>query len=250
MSQICRSRCEIALRRHETAGGAGDRLDEARGDVLGAVQIDEPRKVIGEVGAVRALAGRVQVLLQVRVPHVHDAGDARTVLAPVVDDAGQRDAAEVDAVIRALARHEHRPARLSARLVVGERDLHRRVHRFRAGVDEEDVIEVARRELGDARRELEALRMRAQERGDEIEIAELPVHRLGDLLAAVAGGDAEQPRRCVDDLLAAIVPVVHPFGLTTIRGSALKSRFGVNGIHSSSSDSGFCVGWLRSVNSA
>ena len=73
-------------------------------------------------------------------------------LAAVVDDAGQRDAAEVDAVIRALARHEHRAAGLSARLVVGERDLHRRVDRLRAGIDEEDALQVARRQLGDARR--------------------------------------------------------------------------------------------------
>src|SRR6185437_8620965 len=41
-----------------------------------------------------------------------------------------------------------------------------------------------------------------------------------------------------------------PSARTTIRGSALKSRFGVNGIQNSSRDSGFCAAWLRSLNSA
>ncbi len=48
---------EIALRRHQAAGRAGDRLDEAGGDVLGAVQVDEAQQVVGELGAVLALPG-------------------------------------------------------------------------------------------------------------------------------------------------------------------------------------------------
>ena len=59
---------------------------------------------------------------------------------------------------------------------------------FRAGVDEEDAVEIARRQLGDARRELELLRMRAQERRAEVELAQLLADGVGDLLAAVAGG--------------------------------------------------------------
>src|SRR4029434_5415028 len=35
---------------------------------------------------------------------------------------------------------------------------------------------------------------------------------IGDLLAAMAGRDAEEPGRSIDDLVAAIVPEVHPFG--------------------------------------
>src|SRR4029079_12886842 len=99
--------------------------------------------------------------------------------------------------------------RLASRLVVRKRDLHRGVDRLGARVHEKDPVEIAGRELGDARRELEALRVRAQERGDEIELAQLPVYGVGDLLAAVTRRDAEQPRRGVDDLLAAVVPVVH-----------------------------------------
>src|SRR6185437_8511313 len=149
--------------------------------------------------------------VQMCVPHVDDAGDARTVFAPVIDDARQRDTAEVDAVIRTLARNEHRAAALPARLVIGERGLHRRVDRFGAGIDEENVLEIAGRQLGDARGELEALRMPAQERR-EVQFAELPMYRFGDLLAAMARRDAKEARRRVDDLVAAVVVVVHAFG--------------------------------------
>ena len=162
---------QVALGRHEAAGRAGDRLDEARGDVLGAVEVHEAREVFGELDAVRAFAPREEVLLEVRVPHVRDAGQPGSEFAAVVDEARQRDAAEVDAVVGALARDEHVAAALTARLVVGERDLHRGVDRLRAGVGEEDPVEVARRQLGDARRELELLRMPAQERRHEVELA-------------------------------------------------------------------------------
>ena len=134
--------------------------------------------------------------------------------------------------------------------MVGERDLHRRVDRLGAGIDEEDAVEVAGRQLGDARRELELLRMRAQERRAEIELAQLGADRVGDLLAAVAGGDAEQPRRRVDDLVAAVVPQYIPSARTTICGSALKSRFGVNGIQYSSSEMRFDAAWSWIVSSA
>ncbi len=80
---------EIALGRNENAGRSGDRLDEARGDVLRAVEIDEALQVVGEIGAVRALAGRKAVLGQVRVAHVRDARKRRAEAAAVVDQARQ-----------------------------------------------------------------------------------------------------------------------------------------------------------------
>ena len=158
------------------------------------------------------LAGREPVLRQVRVPHVHDAGQRGAEPAPVVDQARQRGAAEVDAVVGALPRHEHRAFALALRAVEGERDLHRRVDRLGAAVDEEDAVEVARRELGDPLRELEGLRMPAQERRDEVELGQLAADGVGDFPATVAGSAAEQSGRGVDDPLAAFVPVVHALG--------------------------------------
>ena len=53
--------------------------------------------------AVRAFAGCEEILGQMRVAHMHDTGHPRSVAPAVVDDAGERDAAEIDAVVRALA---------------------------------------------------------------------------------------------------------------------------------------------------
>jgi hypothetical protein len=164
---------EVALRRHEAAARPGDRLDEAGGDVLGAIEIHEPEEILGELDAMRAFALREVVFLEMRMPHVCDRRQPRPELAAVVDETGQRDAAKADAVVGALARDKHVAPALAAGLVIGKRDLHRRVDRLGAGIDEKDPVEVTWRELRDARRELELLRMRAQERRAEIELLEL-----------------------------------------------------------------------------
>ena len=151
---------QVTLRRHQHAGRAGDRLDEAGSDVLGAVQIDEAhpdRRPARRHALLRQRPNMVFSLLQMRVPHVDHARQGRAEAAPVVYHAGQRDAAEIDTVVGAFARDEHVTAALAARLVVGERDLHRGVDRLRARIDEEDAVKVTRRQLGHARRELERL---------------------------------------------------------------------------------------------
>ena len=78
----------------------------------------------------RPFTARVVVFLDMRVAHVRDAGQRWAEFAPVVHHARERDTAEIDAVVRALPRDEHRPAALSACLVIGERNLHRRVDRL------------------------------------------------------------------------------------------------------------------------
>ena len=83
----------------------------------------------------------------------------RAELLAVADDAADRDAAEADAVIAALAADEARARALALRAVIGERDLERGVDRLRARVAEEHVVEVARRERGEPLGELEGLRM-------------------------------------------------------------------------------------------
>jgi hypothetical protein len=96
--------------------------------------------------------------------------------------------------------------------VVHQRDLHRGVHRLAARVDEEDAVQALRACTRDALRQLERLGMRAQERRGEVQRLQLLVHRLGDLLSAVAGGHAEQPRRRVDDLAPVGRVEVHALG--------------------------------------
>src|SRR5690606_27270057 len=65
-----------------------------------------------------------------------------------------------------------------------------------------------RRELRDAARQLERGRVAGLEMRSVIHLEELAVNRVGDLLATVAGGDVEQSRRAVDQLLALVVPVI------------------------------------------
>src|SRR5205807_3586424 len=145
---------QIALRRHQAAGRSGDRLDETGRDVLGAVKVDEAQQVFGQLDALAAFAGDEEILLDVRVAHMRDARQRRTESASIVDHAGQRNAAEIDTVVRTLAGDEHVAPALPARLMIGERDFHRRVDRLGTGIDEKNPVQVARRELGDASGEL------------------------------------------------------------------------------------------------
>ena len=81
-----------------------------------------------------------------------DAGQQRAELLAVGDDAADRDAAEADAVIAALAADQPHARGVAAHIVIGERDLERGVDRLRAGIAEEHVVEIAGRQRGDAAR--------------------------------------------------------------------------------------------------
>ena len=94
-----------------------------------------PLRLAAGEGVVRRVVGVRQV--------IHAGQQAAEDLA-VGDDAADRDAAEADAVIAALAADQPRARALAASAVVGERDLQRGIDRLGAGVGEEDVVEVAR----------------------------------------------------------------------------------------------------------
>ncbi len=108
---------QIAVRRQQHAGRAGDRLDDHRGDGLGAVQRDE-RSSASARCAPHAGWPRLKALRSggVGVRQVIDAGQHGAELAAVGADAADRDAAEADAVIAALAADQPRaPASPRAR---------------------------------------------------------------------------------------------------------------------------------------
>ena len=65
---------EIAFRRDQHAGGAGDRLDDDRGNGGGVVQRDDAFQILGQVDAMLRLApGEGVVSRIVGVPEVVDA---------------------------------------------------------------------------------------------------------------------------------------------------------------------------------
>ena len=204
---------QVALGRRQDAGRARHRLDDDGGDGGGVVQVDEPGQLVGQVraplglalgeGLLGAVVGRLQMV---------DAGQHVAELLAVGDHAADRDAAEADAVIAALAADEAGARALALGLVVGERDLERGVDRLGARVGEERVVEIAGRQQREPRGQLEHLGVAVLEGRRVVELGRLLLDGLDDRLAAVAGVDAEQARGGVDHLGAVGLEVVHALG--------------------------------------
>src|SRR5947209_19291134 len=98
---------------------------------------------------------------------------------------------------------------MAADIVIGERNLERGVGSLGSRVAEEHVIEVARRKFDDARRQLKRLRVGELEGWREIELGRLPLDRLDDGLAVVAGVAAPKRGRGVEELAAFGRVIVH-----------------------------------------
>src|SRR5580700_7988575 len=97
------------------------------------------RLALGE-GLVLAAIGRRQMI---------DAGQQRAEMLAVTDDAADRNAAEADAVIAALAADQPGARGLPAHIMISERDLERGVDRLGAGIAEEHAVEIVRRQRRD-----------------------------------------------------------------------------------------------------
>jgi len=129
-------------------------------------------------GLVLAVVGRRQVV---------DAGEQRAEEFAVIDHAADRNAAEADAVVAALAPDQAGARGFAAHVVIGERDLERGVDRLRAGIAEEHVVEVAGRERGHPARELERLGMGELEGRRVVERGCFRLDRRHDRIAIVPG---------------------------------------------------------------
>src|SRR5206468_4094377 len=116
--------------------------------------------IVGKMRAPFGLAlGEGLFIAVVGVREVIDSAERSPEHLAVRQDAADRDAAEADAVIAALAADQAHARGLAAYVVIGERDLERGIDRLRARIAEEDVIEIAGRERRDAACELERLRV-------------------------------------------------------------------------------------------
>ncbi len=146
------------------------------------------------------------------VGQVVDAGEQAAEVHAVADDAADRNPAEADAVIAPLAADQPGLGPLSARPLVGEGDLQRRIDRLRAGVGEEDPVQVERRDRRQPGGEGEGQRMAHVEAGGIVHLAGLPPHRLDDAGAIVPGVDAPEAGGAIEDLPPVGRRVVHPLG--------------------------------------
>src|SRR5437762_5054970 len=90
--------------------------------------------------------GEGLLLAIIGVRQMIDAGEQRAEMLAVIDDAADRDAAEADAVIAALAPDEPRARAAALHVVKRQRDLERGVDRLRAGTAEEHPVEAAGRQ--------------------------------------------------------------------------------------------------------
>ena len=140
------------------------------------------------------------------------AGQSHAELLAVGDHAADRDAAEADAVIAALAADQPHPRRIAAHSVIGERDLQRGIDRLRTGIAKKDMIEIARRQLGDAGGQFKRLRMAELEGRREIHFRCLFLDRGDDRRAVMPGVGAPQAGGSVEDLAAVRREVVHVLG--------------------------------------
>ena len=211
---------QITLGRHEHAGRSGDRLDEAGGDGVPAVEVAEALQIFGELGSVLRLAadeaaGRLQ-----RVPHVHDVRQEGGERLAVAHDAAQRGPADVDAVVGPLARDEADPVSLAVGAVIRHDDLQRGIDRLRAGIAEEEVIETVGGDAGQPRRQLERRGMAELEMRRVVHLAQLAGDGIGDLVATMSRRAAEQAGGAVEHPLPRRRPVVHASARTSRRGSA------------------------------
>ena len=162
---------QITLWRRQHAGRSGHRLDDNRGDGRRAVQCDDALELVGKVRApFRLTLGEGLMLAAVGRRQMVDAGQQRAEEFAVVDNAANRNAAEADAVIAALAADQAGARAFAADVVVGERNLERGVDRLRAGIAEKHAVEVGRRQRRDPARQLERFGMREMERRRVIEL--------------------------------------------------------------------------------
>ena len=115
-------------------------------------------------------------------------------------------------MIAALAPDETLSSALPRNILIGERDLQSRVDRLGSGIDEKDMVEIARRKIGNFCCESERFWMSELERWRVIELAGLLADRRDNGIALMAGVAAPQARDAVDDLATVSGDIMHILG--------------------------------------
>ena len=176
---------EVALLRRDAAAGVLQRLEDHGRDRLGTVELDLVADLLGGPERVAVLGPVVLV----RVRRVDPARHVGLELGLEAGQPGGGERAHGRAVVGDLAGDDLVLLALAVRPVVVAGDLDRGLDRLRAGVREEDPVQVAGGQLGDPLGELDRARVGVAPVGVEVELLDL---RGGGLRVARPG----RGRRC------------------------------------------------------
>ena len=192
---------DVAVGRDQDAVRPDDRLEEDRGDALGALVADDVLESLEALG--HGTGFRLSPAVGVRV--ADDADDARLV-GPAARVAGQGHRPERRTVVGAIAGEDLVPAGDVAGELDGVLD------RLRTAKREEDLIHVARQDLGELRSE-----SRPDLRGEGglhvLELQRLGRDRVDDPAVAVTDVDRHQLAVEIEDALALGGVQVDAFGM-------------------------------------
>jgi hypothetical protein len=172
---------QVALGRDQHTGGTSYRLHDHGGNGRGVVQGDDALQFVRQVRTVFGLAPGVGILFQVvRVRQMVDARQQRAIMLAVASDAADGNTAKTYAMVATLAADQADTARFAARLVVGQRNLERRIHRFRAGIGIKHVAEFMAGVVHQLFGQVERGRVAHLESGRKIKLADHFAHRADD----------------------------------------------------------------------
>ena len=170
-------------------------------DRLRGLEEDPLLDGLGRVQGVAALGKAVRV----RVRHVAAAGRERLEWGAQAGHPGGREGAQRRPVVGDVARDELGALAVAAQAVVVAGELERRLDGLAAARGEEDAVEVAWRERGDPRRQLDGARVRVAPVRVKGELTSLGGGGVTELGAPVARVDAEERREPVQVALAVLV---------------------------------------------
>ena len=193
----------VALRRRERAARVLDGLDEHRGDGLGRLLLDLRAQLVEEELRELGLGLALRAAVAVRVRHVPHARHERLERRAQRRDARERERAVRRAVVGDPARDHLVAVAEALELVELLHELDDRLVRLGASRDEEDAVQVARRQLGHLPCELDRARVGVVPVRVERQLGHLLGGRLAQLRTeAVADLGAEEPGERVEVLLA------------------------------------------------
>ncbi|MNP07199.1 hypothetical protein D3C76_992160 [compost metagenome] len=203
---------QVTLRRRQYTSRTCQRLDDHGSDVGGVVQLDQLEHLVsqGDTALFRHAFGE-GVHRQHGVRQVVDIQQLAEHLAVTVD-ATQAGTGDVHAMVTTGTADDLGLGCLAFQAPVGTHHLQCGIGALGTGVGIEDVIQIARNQLGDLFRQLERQRVAELERWGVVQRTQLAGHRVSDFLASVPCAAGPQARQGVEDLAPVVIDQVVAFG--------------------------------------